>query len=110
MRVSKNSMPANVAGALAGSLRNGDVESLDVMGIATAYIAVKAILLVRAFIEPYGIKPVLEITKMDAIVGKEGSQRTFIRFTIYPVNINARIGAFFKEVTDGEQEEGRAGV
>lgn len=84
MRVSKNSVPANIAGALTGSLRNGDVEYLDVMGIDTTYRAVKALLLATEFTKPYGIDLVFRLRKEDTIVGKDGLERTFIRFIVTP--------------------------
>jgi len=87
MRVSKNSSVPNIAGALAGSLRSGDSENLDVMGVQCVYIAVKALLLLSPFLKPNGIKPMIEITPIDVKVGKNEVERTVIRFTIHPVPI-----------------------
>ena len=87
MRVSKNSNVANIAGALAGSLRSGDDENLDVMGIETTYNAVKAIILASHFIRENDLKPVVEITTFNASVGKTETERTIIRFIVHPVPI-----------------------
>lgn len=87
MRVSKNSSIPNIAGALAGSLRSGDIENLDVMGVQCVNIAVKAILLASHFLEPNGLKPVTEITSFETKIGKDESERTVIRFVVHPVPV-----------------------
>lgn len=87
MRVSKNSSVPNIAGALAGSLRSGDVENLDVMGVQCVYLAVKAIMLASHFLEPNELKPVLEIVPIETKVGKNEVERTVIRFVVHPVPI-----------------------
>lgn len=87
MRVSKNSSVPNIAGALAGSLRSGDIENLDVMGQPCVYLAVKAIILASHFLEPNGLKPVVEIVPIETKVGKNEVERTVIRFVVHPVPI-----------------------
>lgn len=87
MRVSKHSNHANIAGALSGSLRSGDVENLDFMAPAATYNAVKALALAAEFIKPQGIKPVIEVKSFKTPVGKHEEEKTVYRFVVHPVPI-----------------------
>lgn len=85
MRVSKNSVIANVAGAIAGALRSYDPTNLDTMGVLATYNAVKAILLAKSFLEEDGIDIRVAMSKAEVKVGGTEDEKTFIRFTVMPV-------------------------
>jgi len=80
LKVSSDSKPKAVAGALAAVLRNHGSAELQAIGAGAVNQAVKAIAITRGFVAPNGIDLVAipAFTKVEI----EGSERTAIRFLV----------------------------
>lgn len=82
LKVSADSKPKAVAGALAAVLRNKGSVELQAVGAGAVNQAVKAIAISRGFVAPNGIDLIAipAFTKVEI----EGEERTAIKFLIEP--------------------------
>jgi stage V sporulation protein S len=80
LKVSADSKPKAVAGALAAVLRDKGVVELQAVGARAVNQAVKAIAITRGFVAPNGIDIVAipAFTKVEI----EGEERTAIKFLV----------------------------
>ncbi|ADI13343.1 stage V sporulation protein S [Truepera radiovictrix] len=80
LRVSGNSRPNSVAGAIAALLRSEHEVEVQAIGPQAVNQAVKAIAIARSYIEPDG----LELTTQPSFVKLElqHEERTAVRFTV----------------------------
>ncbi|HEV8354414.1 MAG TPA: stage V sporulation protein S [bacterium] len=80
LKVSADSKPKAVAGALAAVLRDKGVVELQAIGAGAVNQAVKAIAITRGFVAPNGIDLVAipAFTKVEI----EGEERTAIKFLV----------------------------
>jgi stage V sporulation protein S len=80
LKVSADSKPKAVAGAIAAVLREKGLVELQAVGAGAVNQAVKAIAISRGFVAPNGIDLVAipAFTKVDI----EGEERTAIRFLV----------------------------
>lgn len=82
LKVSANSKPKSVAGALAAVLREKGSAEVQAVGAGAVNQAVKAIAIARGYVAPNGIDLVTvpAFTEIDI----EGEERTAIRFIVEP--------------------------
>jgi len=82
LKVSAQSKPKSVAGALAAVLREKGVAELQAVGAGAVNQAVKAIAITRGFVAPNGI----DLVTIPAFseIEIEGEERTAIRFIVEP--------------------------
>lgn len=82
LKVSTQSQPKAVAGALAAVLRSGSAAEIQAVGAGAVNQAVKAIAITRGYVAPNG----LDIIAIPAFstVDIEGEGKTAIKFTIEP--------------------------
>ncbi|MGH2348023.1 MAG: stage V sporulation protein S [bacterium] len=80
LKVSADSKPKAVAGALAAVLRDKGVVELQAIGAGAVNQAVKAIAIARGFVAPNGIDIIAipAFTKVEI----EGEERTAIKFLV----------------------------
>jgi len=82
LRVSANSKPKSVAGALAAILREHGSAEIQAVGAGAVNQAVKAIAICRGFVAPNGID--LVCVPGFSEIEIEGRERTAIKFTVHP--------------------------
>lgn len=82
LRVSAQSQPKSVAGALAAILREKSIAELQAVGAGAVNQAVKAIAITRGFVAPNGIDLVVVPAFSEIMIDGEG--RTAIKFLIEP--------------------------
>jgi len=82
LKVSAQSKPKSVAGALAAVLREKGVAELQAVGAGAVNQAVKAIAITRGFVAPNGID-LITIPAFSEIE-IEGEERTAIKFIVEP--------------------------
>ncbi len=82
LKVSANSQPKSVAGALAAVLRDNNYAEIQAVGAGSVNQAVKAIAITRGFVAPNGID--LVAVPAFAEVNIDGEERTAIKFYIQP--------------------------
>jgi stage V sporulation protein S len=80
LKVSADSKPKAVAGALAAVLRDKGVVELQAVGAGAVNQAVKAIAITRGFVAPNGID-IVAIPAFTKVV-IEGEERTAIKFLV----------------------------
>ena len=80
LKVSKNSNPGSVAGALSGVIRERGTAELQAIGAAAVNQAVKAVAIARGFLAPGGF----DIGCIPAFseIEVQGEERTAIKFLI----------------------------
>lgn len=80
LKVSSQSQPKSVAGALAAALRDNNEAQLQAVGAAAVNQAVKAIAITRGYVAPNGI----DLVAIPAFseINIEGEERTAIKFLI----------------------------
>lgn len=80
LKVSKNSNPASVAGALSGVIRERGSAELQAIGAAAVNQAVKAVAIARGFLAPggYDIVCVPAFSEIEV----QGEERTAIKFLV----------------------------
>ncbi|MFP4687112.1 MAG: stage V sporulation protein S [bacterium] len=82
LRVSSNSSPTSVAGAIAGFVKeDGEVE-LQCIGAAAVNQATKAIAIARGYVASNGLDLICTPAFIDIEI--DGDERTAIRFTVEP--------------------------
>jgi stage V sporulation protein S len=82
LKVSAQSQPKSVAGALAAVLRENHVAEVQAVGAGAVNQAVKAIAITRGFVAPNGIDLVVVPAFSEIII--EGEERTAIKFIVEP--------------------------
>lgn len=82
LKVSANSQPKSVAGALAAVLRDNNYAELQAVGAGAVNQAVKAIAITRGFVAPNGID--LVAVPAFSEVSIDGEERTAIKFFVQP--------------------------
>lgn len=82
LKVSAQSQPKAVAGALAAVLRERTTAEVQAVGAGAVNQAVKAIAITRGFVAPNGID--LVVIPAFAEITIEGEERTAIKFIVEP--------------------------
>lgn len=82
LKVSAQSKPKSVAGALAAVLREKGTAELQSVGAGAVNQAVKAIAITRGFVAPNGID--LIVIPAFAEIQIDGEERTAIKFIVGP--------------------------
>ncbi|MCL2349924.1 MAG: stage V sporulation protein S [Defluviitaleaceae bacterium] len=80
LKVSANSIPKNVAGAIAAVVRNGEAVEIMTIGAAAVNQAVKSIAIARGYVAPNGID--LVCVPAFAEIELDGKSRTSMKFQI----------------------------
>jgi stage V sporulation protein S len=82
LKVSANSQPKSVAGALAAALRDNNYAEIQAVGAGAVNQAVKAIAITRGFVAPNGIDLIAVPAFAEIII--DGEERTAIKFLVQP--------------------------
>ncbi|GCD09529.1 stage V sporulation protein S [Clostridium tagluense] len=82
LKVSANSQPKSVAGALAAALRGNSIAQLQAVGAGAVNQAVKAIAITRGFVAPNGMD--LVVVPAFVEISIDGEKRTAIKFIVEP--------------------------
>ncbi|MFZ5352598.1 MAG: stage V sporulation protein S [Bacillota bacterium] len=82
LKVSANSQPKSVAGALAAVLRDKNTAEVQAVGAGAVNQAVKAIAITRGFVAPNGID--LVVVPAFSEIDIDGENRTAIKFIVEP--------------------------
>ncbi|MGM9974082.1 MAG: stage V sporulation protein S [Clostridiaceae bacterium] len=82
LKVSAQSQPKSVAGALAAVLRENLSAEVQAVGAGAVNQAVKAIAITRGFVAPNGIDLVVIPAFSEIVI--EGEERTAIKFIVEP--------------------------
>jgi len=82
LKVSSNSNPNSVAGAIAGALRERGCTEIQVIGAGALNQAIKAIAIARGFVAPSGVNLVFVPAFTDVVINNEN--RTAIKLIIGP--------------------------
>lgn len=82
LKVSAQSQPKSVAGALAAILRENSTAELQAVGAGAVNQAVKAIAITRGFVAPNGIDLVVVPAFSEIVI--DGEDRTAIKFRVEP--------------------------
>ncbi len=82
LKVSAQSNPKSVAGALAAVLREKGTAEIQAVGAGAVNQAIKAVAIARGFVAPNGIDLVTIPAFTEIMI--EGEERTAIRFIIEP--------------------------
>jgi stage V sporulation protein S len=82
LKVSAQSQPKAVAGALAAALRDRTSAEVQAVGAGAVNQAVKAIAITRGFVAPNGIDLVVIPAFSEILI--DGEERTAIKFIVEP--------------------------
>ena len=82
LKVSAQSQPKAVAGALAAELRDKAVAEVQAVGAGAVNQAIKAIVITRGFVAPNGID--LVVIPAFSEISIDGEERTAIKFIVEP--------------------------
>ena len=82
LKVSAQSQPKAVAGALAAALRERTTAELQAVGAGAVNQAVKAIAITRGFVAPNGIDLIVIPAFSEIMI--DGEERTAIKFIVEP--------------------------
>lgn len=82
LKVSSQSQPKSVAGALAAVLRENSKAEIQAVGAGAVNQAIKAIAITRGFVAPNGID--LIVIPAFSEISIDGQDRTAIKFVIEP--------------------------
>lgn len=82
LKVSANSQPKSVAGALAAVIRDNNCAEIQAVGAGAVNQAVKAIAITRGFVAPNGIDLVAVPAFSEITI--DGEERTAIKFLVAP--------------------------
>ena len=82
LKVSSNSDPTNVAGAIAGILRDNNDQAVELRAIGAGAVnqAVKAIAIARGYVAPSGMNLVVTPGFLDVEI--DGEERTAIKLVV----------------------------
>ncbi|TDX52904.1 stage V sporulation protein S [Orenia marismortui] len=82
LKVSSNSSPNSVAGALAGVLRDNGGAELQAIGAGALNQAVKAVAIARGYVAPSGVDLICIPAFTDIEI--DGEERTAIKLIVQP--------------------------
>ncbi|SFB27214.1 stage V sporulation protein S [Clostridium frigidicarnis] len=82
LKVSAQSQPKSVAGALAAVLREKTTAEIQAVGAGAVNQAIKAIAITRGFVAPNGID--LVVIPAFSAINIDGEERTAIKFIVEP--------------------------
>ncbi|MCY6959497.1 MULTISPECIES: stage V sporulation protein S [Clostridium] len=82
LKVSAQSQPKSVAGALAAVLRECGIVEVQAVGAGAVNQAVKALAITRGFVAPNGID--LVVIPAFSQISIDGEERTAIKFIVEP--------------------------
>ncbi|MGM9572695.1 MAG: stage V sporulation protein S [bacterium] len=82
LKVSANSNPKSVAGALAAVLREKGTAELQSVGAGAVNQAIKSIAITRGFVAPNGIDLIAVPAFSEIVI--EGEERTALKFIVQP--------------------------
>lgn len=82
LKVSAQSEPKSVAGALAAAIKEKNFAEIQAVGAGAVNQAIKAIAITRGFVAPNGID--LIVVPAFSEVSIEGEERTAIKFIVEP--------------------------
>ena len=82
LKVSANSQPKSVAGALAAVIRDNNCAEIQAVGAGAVNQAVKAIAITRGFVAPNGID--LVAVPAFSEINIDGEEKTAIKFHVAP--------------------------
>ncbi len=82
LKVSAQSSPKSVAGALAAVIREHGVAELQAVGAGAVNQAVKAVAIARGYVAPNGLD--LVVVPAFAEIQIDGTDRTAIKFIVQP--------------------------
>jgi stage V sporulation protein S len=82
IKVSAQSRPPSVAGAIAGFMRDRGVAEVQAIGAGAVNQAVKALAIARIYLQKEGIDVVCNIAFFEVQIN--GQERTAIRFNVEP--------------------------
>lgn len=82
LKVSADSKPKSVAGAIAAVVREQETVEIQAVGAAAVNQAVKAIAIARGYVAPNGLD--LVCVPAFADIDIDGEQRTAMRFVVGP--------------------------
>lgn len=82
LKVSAQSQPKAVAGALAAILRSNNCAEIQAIGAGAVNQAVKAIAITRGYVAPNGIDLIAVPAFSEVII--DGEERTAIKFIVEP--------------------------
>jgi stage V sporulation protein S len=82
LKVSAQSQPKSVAGALAAVLRETGIAEVQAVGAGAVNQAVKALAITRGFVAPNGID--LVVIPAFSQITIDGEERTAIKFIVEP--------------------------
>lgn len=80
LKVSSNSTPNSVAGALAGVLKDTGAAEIQAIGAGAINQAVKAVAIARGFVAPNGIDLICIPAFTDVLI--DGEERTAIKLIV----------------------------
>lgn len=80
LKVSSNSTPNSVAGALAGVLKDAGAAEIQAIGAGAINQAVKAVAIARGFVAPNGIDLICIPAFTDVLI--DGEERTAIKLIV----------------------------
>lgn len=80
LKVSSKSSPANVAGAIAGLIKDGKGVEIQSVGAAAVNQAIKSVAISRGFLSPVGIE--ICVVPAFATISINDETRTAIRFKV----------------------------
>lgn len=76
LKVSKNSTPKKVAGAIAGLLREGKCAEIEAVGAAAVNQSIKSIAIARGYLAPMGVELICKPAFREIAI--EGEKKTSI--------------------------------
>lgn len=82
LKVSANSVPNSVAGALAGVLREKGTAEIQAIGAGAINQSIKAIAIARGFVAPSGMDLICIPAFTDIVI--DGEERTAIKLIVEP--------------------------
>lgn len=82
LKVSADSKPKAVAGAVAAVIRNSGYVELQAVGAGAVNQAIKAVAIARGFLAPNGINLVVVPAFVEIVINNE--ERTAIKFIVEP--------------------------
>lgn len=89
LKVSSNSKPNAVAGALAGVIREKGICELQVIGAGALNQAIKGIAIARGFVAPSGVDLICIPAFKDVEI--EGQEKTAIRLIVKPLHPSEKV-------------------
>ena len=83
LKVASWSIPGKVAGAIAGTIRNGKLPEVQAIGPLAVNQAVKAVIIARSYLAEEGVE-VICIPELIEITGIDGQELPAIKLVVKP--------------------------